>query len=118
MVNLLDNAIKYSPEDTPVELAASQTDDWIAINITDHGPGIEAEHLPRLFERFYRSDKARSRALGGTGLGLSIVKHVSTVHGGTVDVESKIGHGSTFTIRLPLPGQNEALDDDAQSGAA
>ncbi len=118
LVNLLDNAIKYSPEDTPVELSASQTQQWIAINITDHGPGIEAEHLPRLFERFYRSDKARSRALGGTGLGLSIVKHVSTVHGGTVDVESKIGHGSTFTIRLPIPGQNTALEDDAQSGAA
>lgn len=103
IVNLLDNAIKYSPEQSMVQVIARQDKQWIQIDICDHGQGIEAEHLPRLFERFYRSDKARSRALGGTGLGLSIVKHVCTVHGGNVEVESKIGYGSTFRISLPVP---------------
>lgn len=71
------------------------------IRVQDEGCGIEAEHLPRLFERFYRVDRARSRQQGGTGLGLAIVKHIVQAHGGTVDVESTPGVGSTFTIRLP-----------------
>lgn len=105
VVNLLDNAIKYSHEGAPVEVSAFASGNWILIEVRDHGQGIEAEHLPRLFERFYRSDKARSRAMGGTGLGLSIVKHVCTVHGGNVEVESRIGIGSTFRITLPLKDQ-------------
>ncbi len=115
IVNVLDNAIKYSVEGSPVEVHATSTDGWLKIDIRDHGQGIEAEHLPRLFERFYRSDKARSRALGGTGLGLSIVKHVCTVHGGSIDVQSKIGEGSTFRISLPLnasPNESDTADID------
>ena len=71
------------------------------ITVTDQGVGISREHLPRLFERFYRVDKARSRDLGGTGLGLSIVKHIAQVHGGSVSVDSLVGRGSTFRIHLP-----------------
>ena len=73
----------------------------IAIRVTDEGPGIEKKHLPRIFERFYRVDQARSRALGGTGLGLAIVKHIVLAHGGAVSVESTPGQGSAFTIRIP-----------------
>lgn len=101
VVNLLDNAIKYSEAETAVRLAAEQTADEIRISVQDHGIGIERKHLPRLFERFYRVDKARSRAMGGTGLGLAIVKHISQAHGGRVDVTSALNEGSTFTIHLP-----------------
>ncbi len=101
VANLLDNAIKYSPEGGRVELAASEDSSGVTIRVSDHGPGIEKQHLSRLFERFYRVDKARSRTLGGTGLGLSIVKHIAQVHQGGVDVESTPGRGSTFCIRLP-----------------
>jgi two-component system phosphate regulon sensor histidine kinase PhoR len=101
VVNLLDNAIKYSPEDTTVAVSAAQSERETVIMVADQGVGISREHLPRLFERFYRVDKARSRDLGGTGLGLSIVKHIAQVHGGTVSVDSVVGRGSTFRIRLP-----------------
>jgi len=73
----------------------------VEIQVTDQGPGIEKKHIPRLFERFYRVDQARSRALGGTGLGLAIVKHIALAHHGTVTVASEPGQGSTFTIRIP-----------------
>ncbi len=101
VVNLLDNAIKYSPEDTGVAVSADQTERETVITVGDQGVGISREHLPRLFERFYRVDKARSRDLGGTGLGLSIVKHIAQVHGGSVSVDSLVGRGSTFRIHLP-----------------
>jgi len=101
IVNLIDNAIKYSRERTSVTLKASMDASHILITVTDEGPGIQDIHLPRLFERFYRADKARSRKLGGTGLGLAIVKHIANVHQGEVDVISKVGTGSTFIIRLP-----------------
>jgi len=104
VINLVDNAIKYSdPGDTIWVSAGLEPDPEGAVMIVvrDDGCGIDAEHLPRLFERFYRVDKARSRKLGGTGLGLSIVKHIVQAHGGTVAVESQPGVGSTFTIRLP-----------------
>ena len=101
VVNLIDNAVKYSPEGSEVGVSLEQADDEVVIRVADHGPGIPREHLPRLFERFYRVDKARSRDLGGTGLGLAIVKHIAQVHGGRVSVESTLGRGSTFSLYLP-----------------
>ncbi len=101
IINLLDNAVKYSPSGAPVRVVAAESETECLISVSDKGPGIARNHLPRLFERFYRVDKARSRVLGGTGLGLSIVKHIVQVHGGTVSVDSTIGSGSTFTLHLP-----------------
>lgn len=101
IVNLLDNAIKYSQECGKIEVSAIRNDEHIAIAVTDFGCGIDRESLPRLFERFFRVDKARSRNLGGTGLGLAIVKHIADAHKGSVSVESSIGKGSKFTIELP-----------------
>ncbi len=100
-VNLLDNAIKYSEEGGSVQIEVITTDTEVCISFKDHGIGIPKEHLPRLFERFYRVDKDRSRKLGGTGLGLAIVKHIVRTHGGYVTVESKLGEGSNFVIHLP-----------------
>ena len=101
--NLIDNALKYSPAGTPVDVACTADADAITITVRDVGPGIAAEHLPRVFERFYRVDKARSRQMGGTGLGLAIVKHAAQLHGGRVEVESELGRGSVFRVCLPLP---------------
>ncbi len=101
VLNLLDNAIKYSPSGSKIEIAAERTDEQISIAVTDFGCGIDKEFLPRLFERFFRVDKARSRKLGGTGLGLAIVKHIVQAHNGSVTVESSLGKGSKFTIELP-----------------
>jgi len=102
VINLVDNAIKYSDPGCTTWLSAAVEADELVIRVRDEGRGIAAEHLPRLFERFYRVDMARSRQLGGTGLGLSIVKHIVQAHGGTVGVESEVGVGTTFTMRLPL----------------
>jgi two-component system phosphate regulon sensor histidine kinase PhoR len=101
LVNLIDNAIKYSDAGSTVTVEAVAEDGTVSISVRDHGAGIEATHLPRVFERFYRVDKARSRTLGGTGLGLSIVKHIAAAHGGTVEVQSEPGKGSVFTLILP-----------------
>jgi two-component system phosphate regulon sensor histidine kinase PhoR len=101
LINLIDNAIKYSEPGQEVEIETAREGDSFVLRVVDHGPGIEAEHLPRLFERFYRVDKARSRAAGGTGLGLAIVKHIVQAQGGTVSVDSRPGAGSTFTLRFP-----------------
>lgn len=102
IVNLIDNAVKYSPPDSRIELAAQVDGDRLTIRVKDEGIGIAKKHLPRLFERFYRVDKARSRRMGGTGLGLAIVKHIVQAHNGQVTVESVQGKGSTFTITIPL----------------
>ncbi len=102
VVNLIDNAVNYSPAGSHVAVEAKRDPRGIVIQVVDQGCGIEARHLPRLFERFYRVDKARSRSLGGTGLGLAIVKHISRIHNGSVSVESEPGAGSTFRIHLPL----------------
>ncbi|MCC6154664.1 MAG: PAS domain-containing protein [Candidatus Hydrogenedentes bacterium] len=99
--NLLDNAVKYSPEGSDVLVTAARVNGLVVISVRDEGCGIERQHLPRIFERFYRVDKARSRKLGGTGLGLAIVKHVVRVHGGQTSVESAPQKGSTFSIHLP-----------------
>lgn len=101
MINLIDNAVKYSHPGGRVEIITEQNDSENRILIQDQGPGIHAKHLPRLFERFYRVDKARSRKQGGTGLGLAIVKHIIQAHSGRVTVESEPGKGSVFTIHLP-----------------
>lgn len=100
--NLLDNAIKYSEAGQPIEVRARKTNAEIEIAVIDRGCGIPADHLARIFERFYRVDKARSRKLGGTGLGLAIVKHIVNAHKGRVDVTSVPGRGSTFRILLPI----------------
>ena len=100
LTNLVDNGIKFSRENGTVTIShASGTRDRILV--TDDGDGIPAQHLERLFERFYRVDRARSREMGGTGLGLAIVKHLALLHGGEVTVQSELGKGSTFTIHLP-----------------
>ena len=113
VVNLINNAIKYSEAHKPVHISAAAVDGGqIRISIRDEGFGIEAEHLPRLFERFYRIDKARSRTLGGTGLGLAIVKHIAQAHHGSVEVESTPCNGSVFSLLLmasaPAPGSAAA----------
>jgi two-component system, OmpR family, sensor histidine kinase SenX3 len=102
IVNLLDNAIKYSGPDQAVEVGACIVDDRIAFVVRDHGIGIPTRDLERIWERFYRVDRARSRDTGGTGLGLAIVRHVAQAHGGEVTVQSREGEGSTFTLYIPL----------------
>lgn len=101
--NLIDNAIKYSPANGSITVSWTPEphDEMVRIQVRDTGPGIKAEFLPRLFERFYRVDKARSRELGGTGLGLSIVKHLAQSFGGGVEVQSTLGEGTVFTVTLP-----------------
>ena len=107
VTNLLDNAVKYSEPGEPVEVDATVADGSICISVRDHGIGIPSRDLERIFERFYRVDRARSRATGGTGLGLSIVRHVAQAHGGDVTVESTEGEGSTFRLRVPLPSSKK-----------
>jgi len=100
-VNLLDNAIKFSQPGGRVSVTAAMAESGLAVSVQDTGAGIDSEHLPRIFERFYRVDKARSSELGGTGLGLAIVKHLAELHRGGVTVRSEPGAGSTFTVTLP-----------------
>jgi len=107
VTNLLDNAVKYSEPGQPVEVDAVAVDGNVCISVRDHGIGIPSRDLERIFERFYRVDRARSRATGGTGLGLSIVRHVAQAHGGDVTVESTEGEGSTFRLRVPLPSSSD-----------
>ncbi len=102
ITNLLDNALKYSEPGEAVLVRAEAASGRVVLCIEDHGIGIPNRDLERIFERFYRVDKARSRATGGTGLGLSIVRHVAEAHGGEVTVESAEGEGSTFRLSLPL----------------
>ncbi|NIH82896.1 sensor histidine kinase [Amycolatopsis viridis] len=116
--NLLDNAVNYSQPGSPVTISRRLSDGMVEIAVTDRGIGIAEEDQQRVFERFYRADKARSRATGGTGLGLAIVKHVAANHGGDVKLWSRPGTGSTFTLRIPMhqsgrngDGTPEARDD-------
>ena len=104
MVNLLDNAIKYTPVDGSVSVSVGRGAGEVRVDITDTGLGIPTKDIPRIFERFYRVDKARSREMGGTGLGLAIVKHIIQVHNGRVWVESEPGRGSTFSFTLKPAG--------------
>ena len=100
--NLLDNAVKYSQPEGKIRLTAERCGDQVRIAVADEGVGIPARDVPRVFERFYRADKARSRQFGGTGLGLSIVKHIAQLHGGSVQAESELGRGSTISVLLPI----------------
>src|SRR5439155_9804055 len=102
LYNLLENAVKYSRENGQIYIQAVQCGHEITISVTDNGIGIRKDDLPRIFERFYRADKARSRELGGTGLGLAIVKHIAQLHGGRVEAESELGHGTTIRVVLPV----------------
>jgi two-component system phosphate regulon sensor histidine kinase PhoR len=100
--NLIENAIKYTPAGGHVRARARLAGRALEVEIEDDGIGIPAVHLPRVFERFYRVDRSRSREMGGTGLGLAIVKHVVRAHGGSVEVESEEGRGALFRVRLPV----------------
>ena len=117
LMNLLENAAKYTPEDGAITLGARREDDEVEFYVRDTGVGIPSNHIPRLFERFYRVDKARSRELGGTGLGLAIVKHLVLAHDGSVRVESEVGQGSTFYIRIPVQRSQRAVEIDVASEA-
>ncbi|MFI5696593.1 sensor histidine kinase [Kribbella sp. NPDC051586] len=115
--NLVENAVNYSPDGTRVAVAAHPIGDLVELTVSDQGVGIPSSDLERVFERFYRVDRARSRETGGTGLGLSIVKHIASIHGGDVRVWSVEGQGSTFTVRLPLrlepaPGQTDSSSQE------
>jgi two-component system phosphate regulon sensor histidine kinase PhoR len=102
LINLIDNAVKYSPPRGRIDVLVKSIDRFVLIEVRDSGPGIPAEHLDKVFQRFYRVDKARARAEGGSGLGLSIVEWAVSVHGGSVNLSCAPGQGCTFSIRLPL----------------
>lgn len=106
LTNLADNAVKFSRKGATIVISVGEKSETDLISVADQGEGISDEHLPRLFERFYRTDKARSRDAGGTGLGLAIVKHLARLHRGEVSVSSTVGQGSVFTIELPKPPAN------------
>ncbi|HSS99012.1 MAG TPA: ATP-binding protein [Terriglobales bacterium] len=99
--NLVDNAIKFTPPHGKVQLLAAGENGWVKLNIQDSGIGIPKEELPHIFERFYQVDGSSTRRFGGTGLGLALAKEIIELHGGEISVESEVGQGSTFQIRLP-----------------
>jgi two-component system sensor histidine kinase SenX3 len=102
IANLIDNAVKYSDAGSAVQVRVRTEPDWVDIDVEDHGLGIPQRDRERVFERFYRVDRARSRDTGGTGLGLAIVRHVASNHAGEVQLQTEVGEGSTFTLRLPV----------------
>jgi two-component system phosphate regulon sensor histidine kinase PhoR len=116
LTNLVDNAVKYCGKGAHVRLIAAELGEQVMVSVADDGPGIESRHLPRIFERFYRVDAGRSRELGGTGLGLSIVKHLVEAQGGSVQVDSRPGQGTTFSFTLKK-GERE-LQAAAQAAVA
>ncbi len=115
LANLLDNAIKYSPSGTEISIAARAADGWITFEVADQGVGIPSRDLDRIFERFYRVDRARSRTTGGTGLGLAIVRNVAQSHHGDVTVDSSEGEGSVFRLRIPIAGTASPLFAEGRS---
>jgi two-component system phosphate regulon sensor histidine kinase PhoR len=108
--NLIDNAVKYTQESGAIAVRWRAENGAAIIEVEDNGPGIPIEHQPRIFERFYRVDRARSRDVGGTGLGLSIVKHLVQVFGGGIEIRSQAGQGTTFSVRLPRPEAGEEAE--------
>jgi two-component system phosphate regulon sensor histidine kinase PhoR len=113
--NLIENALKYAASSPRIVLGARQKERQVEFFVRDLGPGIPSEHVPRLFERFYRVDKARSRESGGTGLGLAIAKHIMLAHGGTIRAESELNHGATFLFLLPAAQVTEPAEVEANS---
>jgi signal transduction histidine kinase len=105
LTNLVDNALKYTPRGAEICLGLTRQDGWARLSVADTGEGIPPEHLPHIFDRFYRVDSAGTRAAAGSGLGLAIVKHLTEAHGGRVEVDSTPGRGTRFTVLLPVrPG--------------
>jgi signal transduction histidine kinase len=98
---LIDNAIKYSPDNSKIEVRAVSRKDSVTVSVADHGAGISAENLPLVFDRFYRTDRSRSRSTGGSGLGLAIARQLVEEQGGRITAESRLGAGSTFTFTIP-----------------
>src|SRR5207253_3830280 len=109
--NLISNALRYAQDGKKIVVGAHERENGVEFYVRDFGPGIASEHLPRIFERFYRVDKARSKETGGTGLGLAIVKHIILNHGGKVRVESQLNHGSTFFFTLPGSADELPLEE-------
>ncbi|GAB3271697.1 sensor histidine kinase [Kineosporia babensis] len=106
--NLVSNAIRYTPRGGVVKVTTTSIGNWLELKVEDTGTGIAEDDLPKVFDRFWRADESRTRASGGSGLGLSIARQIADLHGGTITVESRLGHGTTFTVRLPL-GRSESL---------
>ena len=117
LTNLVDNAVKYCPEGSTIVIRGDKSEAGARIRVEDDGPGIEPEHLPRLFERFYRVDAGRSRAVGGTGLGLSICKHLVEAMGGEIDVKSTVGKGTIFEVQVPIRHQKSSPDLEQEDAA-
>ena len=111
--NLVFNAFKYSPEGTPVTARWLEAGNALRLEVVDRGIGIDSSHFPRLTERFYRVDDSRSSATGGTGLGLAIVKHVAAAHGAQLEIDSRLGQGSTFTLVFPTQKQAQESEGHA-----
>ena len=101
LLNLIDNAVKYAPDGKEVDVRLMRSPGGVSLSVRDHGAGIPAEELPRIFERFYRAQAARDRNVRGSGIGLALVKHIVEAHGGRLSVESRLGNGATFTVVLP-----------------
>jgi signal transduction histidine kinase len=114
LLNLLDNAFKHTPSPGTITLWARRQGEEVGFGVTDTGPGIPAEHLPHLFDRFYRVDKARSREQGGSGLGLAIGRWIAAAHGGRLEVQSEVGQGTTFTVLLPPERLRQAIGNFSQ----
>ena len=108
VINLLDNALRHTPIGGTVRVHVAREQQEVTLSVADTGPGIAPEHLPHLFDRFYRVDTARDRQSGGTGLGLALVKEIAEAHDGQVHVESKVGKGTVFTIQFPLNHESES----------
>jgi len=115
LINIVTNAIKYTPDGGQIDITSGSSDGFVWVAIKDTGIGIPEEDIPRLFDRFYRVDKARSRESGGTGLGLSIALEIIQRHGGAIDVQSAVGEGTTVTVRLPI--EPKAHPGDKNGGA-